>query len=203
MLAPGRPFAERDRRKEINMTGPSTLAQQRRLPRLWHLTWPAILEQLLGMTVSFADTAMVGSLGASSTAGVSVVSSSIWLINGILSGGGGGLFRPGGQRRGGGGPRPGPEGHPPGGAGGGGAGHLGPGGDGAALPLHPQVAGGGTGGVPPGGELSALLLPGPALRRRPVGVLRHHPLHRGHQDAFVPQRPGQCGEHRAQLLPHL
>ena len=68
------------------MTGPSTLAQQRRLPRLWHLTWPAILEQLLGMTVSFADTAMVGSLGASSTAGVSVVSSSIWLINGILSG---------------------------------------------------------------------------------------------------------------------
>ena len=38
------------------------------------------------MTVSFADTAMVGSLGASSTAGVSVVSSSIWLINGILSG---------------------------------------------------------------------------------------------------------------------
>ena len=68
------------------MTEPSSLARQRRLPRLWHLTWPAILEQLLGMTVSFADTAMVGSLGASATAGVSVVASSIWLINGIMAG---------------------------------------------------------------------------------------------------------------------
>lgn len=38
------------------------------------------------MTVSFADTAMVGSLGASATAGVSVVASSIWLINGIMAG---------------------------------------------------------------------------------------------------------------------
>lgn len=72
------------------MTEPSSLARQRRLPRLWHLTWPAILEQLLGMTVSFADTAMVGSLGASATAGVSVVASSIWLINGNYGRGGGG-----------------------------------------------------------------------------------------------------------------
>lgn len=60
--------------------------QKRRLPVLWHLTWPAIIEQLLGMMVSFVDTAMVGSLGSSSTAAVSVVSSSIWLINGILAG---------------------------------------------------------------------------------------------------------------------
>ena len=30
---------------------------------------------------------MVGSLGASATAGVSVVASSIWLINGIMAGG--------------------------------------------------------------------------------------------------------------------
>lgn len=31
-----------------------------RLPALWRLTWPAIIEQLLGMMVSFVDTAMVG-----------------------------------------------------------------------------------------------------------------------------------------------
>ena len=63
-----------------------TLTTKRRLPVLWHLTWPAIIEQLLGMMVSFVDTAMVGSMGAASTAAVSVVSSSIWLINGILAG---------------------------------------------------------------------------------------------------------------------
>lgn len=60
--------------------------QTRRLPVLWRLTWPAIIEQLLGMMVSFVDTAMVGAMGAASTAAVSVVSSSIWLINGILAG---------------------------------------------------------------------------------------------------------------------
>lgn len=64
----------------------SALRQERRLPVLWHLTWPAIIEQLLGMMVSFVDTAMVGSMGSDSTAAVSVVSSSIWLINGILAG---------------------------------------------------------------------------------------------------------------------
>ena len=60
--------------------------KKQRLPVLWHLTWPAIIEQLLGMTVSFADTAMVGVLGSESTAAVSVVSSSIWMIGGILAG---------------------------------------------------------------------------------------------------------------------
>ena len=62
------------------------LETKRRLPVLWHLTWPAIIEQLLGMLVSFVDTAMVGSMGSAATAAVSVVSSSIWLINGILAG---------------------------------------------------------------------------------------------------------------------
>lgn len=63
-----------------------SIDQKYRLPMLWHLTWPAIIEQLLGMMVSFIDTAMVGAMGAASTAAVSVVSSSIWLVNGILSG---------------------------------------------------------------------------------------------------------------------
>lgn len=36
-----------------------------------------------------------------------------------------------------------------------------------------------------------------------AAVFRHHPLHRRHQDASVPQRAGQRGEHRAQLPAHL
>lgn len=57
-----------------------------RLPILWHLAWPAIIEQIMGTLVSFVDTAMVGVLGATATAAVSINSSSIWLINGFLSG---------------------------------------------------------------------------------------------------------------------
>ena len=57
-----------------------------RLPVLWRLAWPAIVEQIMGTLVSFVDTAMVGVLGATATAAVSINASSIWLINGILSG---------------------------------------------------------------------------------------------------------------------
>jgi len=60
--------------------------EKRRLPVLWHLTWPAIIEQILSMMVSFVDTAMVGSTGSNSTAAVSVVAASLWLIGGILAG---------------------------------------------------------------------------------------------------------------------
>ncbi len=59
---------------------------KRRLPILWHLAWPAIIEQYLSMLVSFVDTAMVGSLGSESTAAVSVVTTSIWLVNGVFAG---------------------------------------------------------------------------------------------------------------------
>ncbi len=53
---------------------------------MWHLSWPAILEQLLGTMVSYVDTAMVGVLGAAATAAVSINASPIWLVGGILSG---------------------------------------------------------------------------------------------------------------------
>lgn len=62
------------------------MTAQKRLPVLWKLSWPAIVEQLLSMLVSYADTAMVGALGARATAAVSVVSSSIWTVGGILAG---------------------------------------------------------------------------------------------------------------------
>lgn len=57
-----------------------------RLSVMWHLSWPAILEQLLGTMVSYVDTAMVGVLGAAATAAVSINASPVWLVGGILSG---------------------------------------------------------------------------------------------------------------------
>lgn len=49
------------------------------------LSIPAILEQLVMTLMGYIDTAMVGSLGSEATAAIGVVSSSIWLLNGIIS----------------------------------------------------------------------------------------------------------------------
>lgn len=65
-----------------------TNSNQSRLSVMWRLSWPSILEQLLGTLVSYVDTAMVGVLGAAATAAVSVNASPIWLVGGILSGAG-------------------------------------------------------------------------------------------------------------------
>lgn len=48
------------------------------------LAWPAILEQIMITAVQYVDTAMVGQLGASATAAVGLMSSSIWLFNGLF-----------------------------------------------------------------------------------------------------------------------
>lgn len=48
------------------------------------LSWPAIVQQLMLTLVQYIDTAMVGSLGPNATASVGVVSSSVWLFNGLL-----------------------------------------------------------------------------------------------------------------------
>lgn len=57
-----------------------------RLKTLILLALPAIAEQLLMTMVSYVDTAMVGKVGPSATAAVGLVSSSIWLCNGFLTG---------------------------------------------------------------------------------------------------------------------
>jgi len=49
------------------------------------LAWPTITEQILLTFVNYIDTAMVGSLGAVATASISINSSTIWLVNGLLS----------------------------------------------------------------------------------------------------------------------
>lgn len=59
-----------------------------RLRRLWSLSWPAIIEQVMNTMVTYVDTAMVGVLGAVGSAAVSVNGPPIWLINGIVAGAG-------------------------------------------------------------------------------------------------------------------
>lgn len=64
---------------KLNEQGP-------RLRRLWSLSWPAIIEQILNTMVSYVDTAMVGVLGAVGSAAVSVNGPPIWLVHGIMAG---------------------------------------------------------------------------------------------------------------------
>lgn len=55
------------------------------------LAWPAIIEQIMLSMVQYVDTAMVGAIGAEATAAVGITSSSMWLINGVLSASGAGF----------------------------------------------------------------------------------------------------------------
>lgn len=48
------------------------------------LAWPVFVEQILTTLVSFADTAMVGSLGAEATASISISNSPVFLLNGLI-----------------------------------------------------------------------------------------------------------------------
>lgn len=57
-----------------------------RLSIMWRLAWPAIIEQILATMVSYVDTAMVGALGKTASAAVSVNAAPMWLINGVLAG---------------------------------------------------------------------------------------------------------------------
>ncbi len=50
------------------------------------LAWPAILEQIMQTMVSYVDMAMVGSMGVNAAASVTVNTSLLWMINGIIFG---------------------------------------------------------------------------------------------------------------------
>lgn len=52
---------------------------------IWALAWPAILEQVLQVSVNYVDSAMVGTLGAAATASISLNISTIWLVNGFMN----------------------------------------------------------------------------------------------------------------------
>lgn len=48
------------------------------------IAWPVFVEQVFTTLISYADTAMVGSMGAVATASVSISNSPIFLLNGII-----------------------------------------------------------------------------------------------------------------------
>lgn len=50
------------------------------------LAWPAILEQVMQTMVSYVDTAMVGSMGVNAAGSVTINTTLLWLMNGIISG---------------------------------------------------------------------------------------------------------------------
>lgn len=48
------------------------------------LAWPVFVDQIFTTLVSFADTAMVGSLGAGATASISISNTPVFLLNGLI-----------------------------------------------------------------------------------------------------------------------
>lgn len=68
-----------------DMRSGQSISLKKQVQLIVSLSIPAILEQLVMTLMSYIDTAMVGSLGSRATASIGVVSSSIWLLNGIVS----------------------------------------------------------------------------------------------------------------------
>lgn len=56
------------------------------------LAWPTVLQELLTTMVQYADTAMVGQLGATASASVGLTASVTWLVNGPLGATGVGIL---------------------------------------------------------------------------------------------------------------
>ncbi len=67
-------------RKELDLTD-ERISPMKAI--LW-LSWPLFVEQILSTFVSFADQAMVGSLGVTATAAVSISNSFVFLLNGLV-----------------------------------------------------------------------------------------------------------------------
>ena len=64
-----------------------TIPSRQTLPRwLLALSIPSILEQLVVTAMGYIDAAMVGHIGAEATASIGIVSSSTWLLHGVLVG---------------------------------------------------------------------------------------------------------------------
>ena len=64
-------------------TIPELKAQAR---EVWRLSLPAILTQITTIAMQYIDSAMVGALGANASASIGLVSTSTWLIGGIIGG---------------------------------------------------------------------------------------------------------------------
>ena len=55
------------------------------IKRVWSLSVPAILTQITAIVMQYIDSAMVGKLGAGASAAIGLVSSSTWLLDGLVS----------------------------------------------------------------------------------------------------------------------
>ncbi len=56
---------------------------QTQIKSIFHLAWPAIVQEALNVVVTYVDTAMVGALGASASAAVGLTGSVGWLVSSI------------------------------------------------------------------------------------------------------------------------
>lgn len=52
---------------------------------IYKLAWPVVLEQLFITLISYADTAMVGTLGTDASASIGLVAPFTWMINGLMT----------------------------------------------------------------------------------------------------------------------
>ena len=66
--------------KSVNVTDEKNSV----LKTIFLLAWPVFLEQIFTTLVGYADTAMVGSMGAAATAAVTISQSPIMLLNGVV-----------------------------------------------------------------------------------------------------------------------
>ena len=62
------------------------------IKEIMHLAWPAIIQEAMAVVVVYADTAMVGKLGANASAAVGLTSTFSWLITSVCLGFGVGVL---------------------------------------------------------------------------------------------------------------
>ncbi len=58
---------------------------KKRITNVWKLSIPAILTQIATIVMQYIDSAMVGTLGANASASIGLVSTSTWLVGGIIT----------------------------------------------------------------------------------------------------------------------
>lgn len=77
------PISEKDRLLKLIRDGePMTASQQIKLATA--LSVPAILSQLSTIVMEYIDASMVGALGANASASIGLISTSTWLLGGII-----------------------------------------------------------------------------------------------------------------------
>ena len=68
------------KRRNINVTDESNSI----IKTIFLLAWPVFLEQIFTTLIGYADTAMVGSLGANATASVTISQPILMFLNGAV-----------------------------------------------------------------------------------------------------------------------